>query len=489
MQARLRQLGKDSVIYGLGGMIAKGLSFLLLPLYTRFFPPADYGRIETLVVINSFLAAVLVMGMDSAQSFFFFQQKEHGKPAQARVVTAILQFRLAWGTVLLVFSMLAVPLLNWQLFGGQLTWEHFAAAFLGAFFMQLASQSAEVYRLLYRPWSYIAVTLGNTLATAAATVSLILFLDWGIKGYFIGLAFGSFASAALGWWSIRNYLDWSHWYSDWWKRLIRFGAPFVPVSLAVYVMETADRWFIIRYYGQDVLGIYAVADKFALVLAMLVTTFRQAWWPIALDAVHGQDGPPLLRMMSRFYVGLGMIGVIVLAVVSPWLVKIVTAPAYSSAYILVGILALQPLCYGFELIASIGIWKSEKTKWYPLGLGIAAVINIGLAFWLVPSFGPMGAAISTAVAYLVWNSITLTLSERFWSVGLPLRTIGVQMFIGIVSLTAITLVDPGHDFWQTFMIACVGAIAILAITVKPSYMGWAWRALRNRGIVRAGGEE
>jgi len=43
--SRLIQLGKDSLVYGLGGILAKGLSFLLLPVYTRIFTPADYGTI------------------------------------------------------------------------------------------------------------------------------------------------------------------------------------------------------------------------------------------------------------------------------------------------------------------------------------------------------------------------------------------------------------------------------------------------------------
>ena len=71
MPNRLKQLGKDSLIYGIGGTLAKSLSFFLLPVYTSIFSPADYGTIEMLTVISSLLSAILVMGMDSAQSKFF----------------------------------------------------------------------------------------------------------------------------------------------------------------------------------------------------------------------------------------------------------------------------------------------------------------------------------------------------------------------------------------------------------------------------------
>src|SRR5215470_2674939 len=98
--SRLKQLGKDSLIYGLGAVVAKGVGFLLLPVYTRIFPPADYGTIEMLSTIAGFLSALLAMGMDSAQSLYFYQCKQDGKQAQAALISAILQWRLSWGTVI-----------------------------------------------------------------------------------------------------------------------------------------------------------------------------------------------------------------------------------------------------------------------------------------------------------------------------------------------------------------------------------------------------
>src|ERR1700746_3211778 len=110
--SRLSQLGRDSVVYGLGAILAKGIAFFLLPVYTRIFSPADYGAIELLTVIAAFLSALLVMGMDSAQSFYFFEQKDQGAPAQARLVGAILQWRLVWGAAVVIFATAAAPLLN-----------------------------------------------------------------------------------------------------------------------------------------------------------------------------------------------------------------------------------------------------------------------------------------------------------------------------------------------------------------------------------------
>ena len=53
--AQLRRLGRHSAIYGLGGLVSRILAVLLLPLYTSYLTPADYGRVETLVALSAML--------------------------------------------------------------------------------------------------------------------------------------------------------------------------------------------------------------------------------------------------------------------------------------------------------------------------------------------------------------------------------------------------------------------------------------------------
>ena len=159
MKQYLRHLGKDAIVYGIGGFLAKAVSFLLLPIYTRLFDPAEYGTIEMLVVRSSFLSSVLVMGMDTAQFFFFFQQRADGKAAEASLITLILQWRLAMGPLIAIVAVGVSPLPNSFFFQGQLTLMHFAIAFAGVFFVVIMNQSVGLFRLLYQPWQFFAITL------------------------------------------------------------------------------------------------------------------------------------------------------------------------------------------------------------------------------------------------------------------------------------------------------------------------------------------
>ncbi len=84
-------------------------------------------------------------------------------------------------------------------FNGQLSWMYFAISFIGTLLTQTAVQSAEVYRLLFRPWPYIGVMLTNTVATAALTILFVVYLNGGVLGFFIGNTTGSLVAAVVGW--------------------------------------------------------------------------------------------------------------------------------------------------------------------------------------------------------------------------------------------------------------------------------------------------
>ena len=428
--SRLKNLGKDSLIYGIGGVIAKSISFFLLPVYTQIFSVSEYGNIEMLTIITSFLSAILAMGMDSTQSMYFFKIKKKGKNAQARIISSILQLRLAWVISIIFIATLCSPFINSFFFHGKLSWEYFAIAFMGSLFMQIMSQSAEVMRLLFRPFSYLGITLSQSIFSAVLILSLVIFFDQGIKSFFIGTAISSLILGIFGWIKIRDYWQFDSMHINLWPMLVRFGLPLMPAGIAMYFMSSADRWFIQYYHGPESLGLFAIGAKFALLLTLAVEAFRTAWWPIAMDSMHSKDGPKTFQMIARLYMGICSAALAALTLISPWLLKWMTAIEFHDAWPIIGILSWQSVFYGFFSIASAGIWKTEKT-YLNLYLMIGAtIIGLLLNWLLVPIYGIMGAAIATIITYLIWIIISIIVSELLWKVNFSWKILFFQIILG-----------------------------------------------------------
>lgn len=467
--SRLRQLFSDAVVYGFGSMCAKGIGFFLLPIYTRIFPPADYGAIEMLTVLTAFLSAVLGMGMDSAQSMYFFREKDLGVASQGKIVSSILQWRLAWGTAIVLLATLASPIANFYLFDGKLGWEHFAVAFSGALAAQIMSQGIEVLRLLYRPWPYVAIMVVQNAIAAAAILALVLLFDQGVLGYFLGTTLAALLTAAVGWWLVRAYVDFSiiHW--DRWPNLLRFGAPLLLSDLAFYFMNSTDRWFVLHYRGEAELGIYALGAKLAMLIALAIETFRKAWWPIAMDAMYSPDGPETYRMIARLFVGLTSSAVVAITLISPWLVEWFAAPEYRGAWPIVGILVWQSVFYGFYLVASAGIWKSEKTYLSAVLMAGSAMLNVALNYVLVPNFGTTGAALATSLTYFAWVAAAMVLSERLWKIGFPLRIMGLHVVVALLAgYWLIAIRDGVFDALSTVIATVISAALLSTAVDRPA---------------------
>src|ERR671934_942059 len=75
----MKELVRHSAIYGLGNLVARIVSVLLLPLYTRYLTPGDYGLIETLVALSAVLTALVAQAMKSAFFRFYFDSAEEAR--------------------------------------------------------------------------------------------------------------------------------------------------------------------------------------------------------------------------------------------------------------------------------------------------------------------------------------------------------------------------------------------------------------------------
>ena len=430
-----------------------------------------------MVVVLGLMSAFIVMGTDSAQSFFFFERKKEGEVGQRAIVTAVVQWLLIWGAIVIGIGLVLAGHINSWFFNDRLGFWYFVVAFAGGMMTILLQQGIEVFRLLMRPWSYVAINLLVSVLTAGFVLGFTVGLDWGIFGYFSGVALAAGVGAITSWVWLRKYLVPLKFEFAWWPRILRFGAPLLPAALALYVMSSSDRWFIQKWWGEDWVGIYAVGAKFGLIMALGVQTFRKAWWPIALDAMHSDDGPQTFRMIAQLFIGLGVASAVYVGYLAPSLIQWFSAPGFEAADDVVAVLAWQALFYGFFLIGSAGIWKMEKTYLNSILMVSASILNLALNAYLIPIYGVVGAASATAISYFLWTAVSVIVSERLWRVGIPIWLILLQISSGVI-LTGWLIAGNAGSVTRALVVHIFVAAAVLSAFNKETLknlkarLGW-----------------
>src|SRR5205823_477967 len=169
---RLKELLRHSAIYGLGSIVARIVGVLLLPLYTRYLSPSDYGLIETLVALSAVLTAFVAQGMKSAFFRFYFDSAETER--RLLVVRTAFWYVLAASSVVSAIGIVLAPQVSWLLFGTHGHGRLVTAAFIGLWAALNYEQLTSLFRVEQRSRAYVAATLANVGITIAATVVLVV---------------------------------------------------------------------------------------------------------------------------------------------------------------------------------------------------------------------------------------------------------------------------------------------------------------------------
>jgi len=426
-----KKLLSDSAIYGLGAILVKSIAFFTLPIYTRIFSPEEFGIIEMFATIGGILSILMTMGLNSAQSYYFIEAKNKGTHDLKKITTSILQLRITLGVVLIGLVTLFAPFILDFAFDTKLPVLYLVLIAFSTFFANLVSQSLEIFRLIYKPWQYIGLSFLQTISNIGFILYFAYIQDMGIEGYFLGNMIGMFVAMFIGWIATRDYRYWRN-EVELWKPFLKFGLPLVPAGLMIWVMTASDRWFVMNMLGSLETGLYAVAAKFAMLMALAVETFRKAWWPIAMDMLHKEDGANFFRIVSLWYIVLGTLGAMILTVISPYLVEYLTTDEYKESWKIIGILCWGSIFYGFYLLSGLGIFHSKKTHLTIYVYGSGAFLNIVLNYILVPILGIFGAALGTIVSLLFANIIGMIISNRFYKVDWHWFYMGLSITAGML---------------------------------------------------------
>ena len=398
LSGQLSRLGKQSTIYGLGGLVSRILAVLLLPLYTRYLTTGDYGEIETLVALVTVLTIVLRCGISPAFFRFYFDSDDHD--TRRLVLRTSFWFTMGMATLGLVAVVaLAAPISEW-LFGNPDAANLVRASAVALWAQMNYEQMTALFRVEERPVSFVVVSLTNVVLTIAGTLLLVVVLDKGPLGVIVGnftgtlivyLALLGYRREQLGLQLDRGLL----------RRMNHFGMPLVPSALLLWVTNFSDRFFLVKLTDTSEVGLYSVGVRVASAMVLLLTAFRTAWPAFAYSIKSDEEARNTYAWVLTYLVVLTTWIATALTLLSPWLVAWLTTPEFASASRVVGPLAFAAVSFGGFIVISIGIGRARRTQFTWVVTGIAAVVNVTLNLVLIPRYGMMGAAIATVAAYTV----------------------------------------------------------------------------------------
>ena len=371
-----KQLTKDSIIYGLGSVLAKSIGIITIPIYTRAFSPEIYGKLEFLITLGAFFTPIMTMGTDSAFSYYFYNFKKNLLKDRITVFSTVLLWRIIWGTIILLSFYFIITYFNGYFLQNQINIKILYLIAFSSYLTILVNLFTNLQRMLFKPKSYITYTFTLTFLSSIISIILVFYFNMSFRGIIFGNTIALFLVLIVIVLLNLKFISMRTLKIKFLLRVVKFSFPFLPEALMWYLFSFADRWFILKILGEKDLGIYALGAKIGLLLILTTQAFRLSWTPFAMKKLKVSIKGRIFSEMSRYYLGFTSILALTLTFFSKLLLFFLTTEKFYESYIIVGPMAIQTILSSFNLIIGVGILKKEKTYFFPICLFFGVLSNI-----------------------------------------------------------------------------------------------------------------
>ena len=454
---QIKRLARHSAIYGLGGTVSRILAVLLLPLYTAYLEPRDFGAVGVLIALSAVLVTILRGGISSAFFRFYFDSNDPAR--RLLVLRTSFWFTMASATAgLAAGALLAAPIAD--LVGVDDPWL-VRAAFVGVWAQMNYEQLTSLFRVEERSMAFVGATLVNVVVTIAATVLLVVGFEQGALGVIVGNWIGTLV-VYLGLLGYRREQLGLQFDRPLLREMQRFGWPLVPAALALIAVNFSDRFFLSHISGLDEVGVYELGVRVSSAMVLLLTAFRTAWPAFAYSIEDDEEAKRTYAFVLTYLVYAACWLALALAVLSPWIVRLLASDSsfYPGSRV-VGLLAFGTASYAAYIVMAIGVGRARRTQFNWVITGIAAAVNVILNVALIPSYGMMGAAVATASAYVVLFAGMTYWAQRVFPVPYQWRRVATAAGAAVGLTVLAKVIDA--PLWLALPLALLYPLALVPL--------------------------
>lgn len=390
---REKELLKNTIIIFVGKFFTQILTFLLLPIYTKYLLTDELGTFDLITTYISLFVPVLSLQLEMATFRFLLEQRENYKE----------QNRIISNNIILIFIFITLSIALFYLISLFIKIKYIGYIILIYFFNMLSSNFMQVARGLGKNIDYSISSIINGIITIALNFILIIKFKFGIYGPLISMIIANAISFLYLFFRLRIFKRFA--YRNCNKKfcikMIKYSLPLVPNSISWWIMSASDRTIISTFLNTAANGIYAVSNKFPTILTSLFGIFNISWSENVSLYINSEDKDEYIsNICNEILVFFGFIGVILICLLSIFFDFFIDI-AYKEAYLYIPILTLASF---LSLIASQygSIYVALKdTKKIAITSLISATVNIIINVLLINSIGLYAAAISTLISYLI----------------------------------------------------------------------------------------
>ncbi|MDP7567456.1 MAG: oligosaccharide flippase family protein [Flavobacteriales bacterium] len=458
----LKKLASQTAIYGLSSVIGRLLNYLLVPLYTRYFLPAEYGVVTELYAYVAFLVIMLTYGFETA--FFNFTKKEDNKE---KVYSTAMFSLLISSVIFIILSIIySSSISEWMGYGIESRYVQYFAVIIGL--DAISSISFAKLREEEKAVRFAVIRLLNIFSNIGLNLYFIVYKGFGIEYIFIANLISSVITILLL--MPEMFISKFNFDTKLWKKMAIYAFPLLIAGLAGMTNETIDRILLKKLLpnpeiAASELGLYGAFYKLSIIMTLFIQTFRYAAEPFFFSQHKSNDNKKVYADVMKYFTIIMIVIFLGVTMFYDFVIGFLGEAYHDErGFLVVSILLLANLFLGIFYNLSIWYKLTEKTKYGAYLSIFGAIITLILNFVLIPIIGFVGSAIATLVCYFSMSVASYFIGKRHFPIPYNLKTIGLYIF-NMLGIYFFIYFSPENILFNALLL--VGFIIFVYLTEKP----------------------
>ncbi len=462
--------GKESVVKNsaymfLGTCINIAISFFTTPIITRLVDPSDYGQWSIFASYTNVAMSIFMLGLDQAFVRFYYSYDTISYKRYLIKITAFLP-----AIITILCSFVIVPICyKLQIFRTSNVVPYILLS-ISTTFLILSRVARLVLRMEQNGKAYSILIIINKLIFITWVLGLVFFTD--IDDLVILCSGTTIAEVAItivavclgkGVWSLsakkpkESEIDV--------KALVRYGFPFIYTLLATDIFHAADKWAINAINGPYEVGIYSAAASIVALCSVFKTTFDLVWAPLAMKHYETDHNEKSFYVKANGCITVVMMLIAIAIIAFKDIIAFLLGEKYRLASSIVPFLLFNPVMTTISETTVYGINFKKKTGYHIIITTVACIVNIILNSLLVPRYQSQGAALATAISYIVYYTMRTIMANRCF----PVKFEHVKFIIAAICLFILSWINTFFRINKYVNIAiCIGLAVVVMLLYKKN---------------------
>lgn len=472
MDNKIKKVFSDSLIYGFGNVVNRFIAFLLLPLYTHYFSPKEFGVFSLVYAFWFFAAIFYLYGMETAfQKFFIEAPPDNKKKIFSSSFILLFNTSLALSLVLYLLSPSVARLLT-----GDSSNSYLIKLLSVLLLLDTLSRLPMIaVNSLQKADIYSTINIAAVLINITSNICFIVVLKFGIEAIFYSHIISYAFILIISFISVREYFTIV--FDDaLLKSVLKFAHQFIYYGIFLVSLDLMDRYFLQYYKGEQAVGIYSAVYRLGMIMNLAVSGFRTAWFPFFLNERNdAEENKIMFSKILTYFTALGMILFTVVSLFAEDIVKIkigsisILDPRYREGLIILPYILLAYFFFGLYTNLNVAVYYKDKTKYLILSSALAFVSNIIFNIILIPLYSYKGAAIATMVSYFIMFVTLYFLSQKEYKIPYNIAFLLLLILSGL-ALVLFNLVFVNHFIFNTLFSYTIKALSVLLLVLISFYI-------------------